>query len=496
MKGIFFVAGEMDTEKAAFVQKACQILQNKNKQVACFKPVGNEKGCLFSLNEAQNLIAEGKKDDLMEKVIDTYKNLEKGNDFVLCEGMNLTAQGAFVENDINRMLAKYLCLPVALVMRKDKSTIEKSDFLMRGLENDFIHVLATITDEQDLESVIQAAEGFNKPYLSTKMFEAWMFEQAKSNKQRIVLPEGESDRVLKAANILNRNQIVDVTILGKKDEVLKKAQDLGLSLENVEIIDPETSEKFDDYATTLYELRKEKGMTLDQAKETMKDSAYFGTMMAYKGDADGMVSGAEHTTAHTIRPALQFVKTKPNTKVVSGSFLMCFNGQLSIFSDCAVVPNPTSEQLSDIAITTAQTARLFGLEPKVAFLSYGTGNSGSGPSVDVVKEAVRLTQERNVDFEFEGPIQFDAAVNPSVAKTKLPNSPVAGKANVFIFPELNTGNCCYKAVQQSVGEECLAVGPILQGLKKPVNDLSRGATVHDIVNTVAVTAIFAQKERE
>ena len=295
---------------------------------------------------------------------------------------------------------------------------------------------------------------------------------------------------------MNRRQIVDVVILGKKDEVLGKSKELGLSLDNVEIINPETSELFNDYAATLYELRKAKGMTPEQAKEMMKDTAYFGTMMVYKGDADGMVSGAEHTTAHTIRPALQFVKTKPETNVVSGAFLMCFNGRLLVFSDCAVVPNPTAEQLSDIAVTTAQTARVFGLDPKVAFLSYGSGNSGSGPSVDIVKEAVRLTQERNVDFEFEGPIQFDAAINPVVAKTKLPNSSVAGKANVFIFPELNTGNCCYKAIQQTAGEECLAIGPVLQGLRKPVNDLSRGATVHDIVNTVAFTAIFSQKERE
>ena len=496
MKGIFFIAGEMGTAKAELVQKACQILREQGKKVAHFKPVGNEEKCLYSLLAAQHLVVEGKKDELIQNVIDAYKTLEAQNDFVVCEGTNLITRDVFVENDINKMLAKYLCLPVALVMKKAESTLEASDIITRSFESDFIHVLAMVSDNQDLEFVLQSAERFDKPYLSTKMFEAWIAGQAKSDKQKIVLPEGECERILKAADILNRRQIVDVVILGKKDEVLGKSKELGLSLDNVEIINPETSELFNDYAATLYELRKAKGMTPEQAKEMMKDTAYFGTMMVYKGDADGMVSGAEHTTAHTIRPALQFVKTKPETNVVSGAFLMCFNGRLLVFSDCAVVPNPTAEQLSDIAVTTAQTARVFGLDPKVAFLSYGSGNSGSGPSVDIVKEAVRLTQERNVDFEFEGPIQFDAAINPVVAKTKLPNSSVAGKANVFIFPELNTGNCCYKAIQQTAGEECLAIGPVLQGLRKPVNDLSRGATVHDIVNTVAFTAIFSQKERE
>ena len=307
------------------------------------------------------------------------------------------------------------------------------------------------------------------------------------------MPEGECERVLRAADDLNRRQIADLTILGDKDAIMAKAGELGLSLTGINIIDPEKSDKFEDYASTLAELRKAKGLTIEQARDLMKDGAYFGTMMVYKGDADGMVSGAEHTTANTIRPALQFVKTKPGTSLVSGMFLMCLNGQLYIFADCAVTPNPTSEQLSEIAQTTAATAKLFGLDPRVAFLSYGTGDSGKGPDVDLVKEAVRITREKNVDFAFEGPIQFDAAIDPAVAKTKLPNSEVAGKANVFVFPDLNTGNCCYKAIQRSLGDECLAVGPILQGLNKPVNDLSRGATVPDIINTVAVTALFAQK---
>jgi len=330
--------------------------------------------------------------------------------------------------------------------------------------------------------------------LSIEQFETNLINAAKAIKQRIVLPEGECDRVLKAAHEALAQNIADIIILGNPDTVQARAKELGLDLSGAKIIDYLNSSEFEEYAVTLAELRKAKGLTIEEARDLMKDGAYFGTMMVYKGVADGMVSGAEHTTANTIRPALQFIKTKPSATMVSGAFLMCYNGQLQVFADCAVTPNPTPEQLSEIAVTTAQTARIFGLEPRVAFLSYSTGTSSKGPSVDAVNEAIRLTREKNVDFAFEGPIQFDAAVDPEVAKTKLPNSPVAGKANVLVFPELNTGNCCYKAVQRSLGEKCLAIGPILQGLNKPVNDLSRGATVKDIINTIAFTALFAQQK--
>ncbi|MBP5344313.1 MAG: phosphate acetyltransferase [Alphaproteobacteria bacterium] len=330
--------------------------------------------------------------------------------------------------------------------------------------------------------------------LSIEQFENNLINAAKANKQRIVLPEGECDRVLKAAHDALAQDIADIIILGNPEMIHTKEKGLGLDLSKAHIIDHLNATEFEDYANTLAELRKAKGLTLEEARDMMKDGAYFGTMMVYKGVADGMVSGAEHTTANTIRPALQFIKTKPGATMVSGAFLMCYNGQLQVFADCAVTPNPTSEQLSEIAVTSAQTARIFGLEPRVAFLSYSTGTSSKGPSVDLVNEAIRLTREKNVDFAFEGPIQFDAAVDPEVAKTKLPNSPVAGHANVFVFPELNTGNCCYKAIQRALGDKCLAVGPILQGLNKPVNDLSRGATVKDIINTIAFTALFAQQK--
>ena len=330
--------------------------------------------------------------------------------------------------------------------------------------------------------------------LSIEQFEANLMNSAKAIKQRIVLPEGECDRVLKAADEALKQDLADIIILGDAATIQAKANELGLDLSKAKIIDHLNAPEFEDYASTLAELRKAKGLTLEEAREMMKDGAYFGTMMVYKDVADGMVSGAEHTTANTIRPALQFIKTKPGATMVSGAFLMCYNGKLQVFADCAVTPNPTSEQLSEIAVTTAATARIFGLEPRVAFLSYSTGTSSKGPSVDLVNEAIRLTKEKNVDFAFEGPIQFDAAVDPEVAKTILPNSPVAGKANVLVFPELNTGNCCYKAIQRALGDKCLAIGPILQGLNKPVNDLSRGATVKDIVNTIAFTALFAQQK--
>lgn len=494
MKGVFFVAGESETNKAEIAEMALNNMKAKGKKVAYFKPIGNEHDVLFSLSTAKHLVVSGQSDKLIEGVIDAYKKIEAENDFVIVEGTNLMVRDTVVEFRLNQQIAKNLCLPVVLVMREDTNVLESSDFIVRILKQHQIDVLGMLSSEKGLDFLLEEVEKYKGEKLSTKMFEWQLVDKAKSDKQRIVLPEGDCERILRAADDLNRRHIANLTILGDEQTITQKAKDLGLFLDGVDIINPATADNFEDYASTLAELRKAKGMTTDEARELMKDGAYYGTMMVYKGVADGMVSGAEHTTANTIRPALQFIKTKPNTSLVSGVFLMCMNGNLSIFADCAVTPNPTSEQLSEIAVTTAETAKLFGLEPKVAFLSYGTGNSGKGPDIDLVKEAVRLTKEKGVDFAFEGPIQFDAAVDEDVAKTKLPNSEVAGHANVFIFPDLNTGNCCYKAIQRSLGSECLAVGPILQGLNKPVNDLSRGATVPDIINTVAVTALFAQKK--
>jgi phosphate acetyltransferase len=322
------------------------------------------------------------------------------------------------------------------------------------------------------------------------LFEFDLIERAKSNKMRIVLPEGEEERILRAADILRSRDVADIVLLGDADRIGQKIAALGLEIDGVIILQPEHSPHFEDYVATYAELRKQKGVTPEQARDRMLDGAYFGTMMVYKGHADGMVSGSVNTTAHTIRPALEFVKTKPGVSVVSGSFLMCLKDRVLVFADCAVNPNPTAQQLAEIAISTAATAEAFGIEARVAMLSYSTGSSGKGEDVDAVIEATRIAREMAPGLLLEGPLQYDAAIDPDVARTKLPDSRVAGRATVFIFPDLNTGNNTYKAVQRAAG--AIAIGPVLQGLNKPVNDLSRGCTVPDIVNTVAITAIQAQ----
>ncbi len=322
------------------------------------------------------------------------------------------------------------------------------------------------------------------------MFEYNLIRRAKANRQHIVMPEGEEPRTLQACELLLLRQVVDITLLGNQKKVRQKISELGLSLEKVNIVDPTTSELRKDFADTYYELRKHKGISKEMAFDTMADASYFGTMMVYKGHANGMVSGAIHTTQHTIRPALEIIKTKPGTSIVSSVFLMCLADRVLVFGDCAVNPNPDEKQLADIAFSSAQTAAAFGIEPRVAVLSYSTGESGKGKEVDKVREAARIAKEQHPELKIEGPLQFDAAVDESVAKIKMPNSDVAGHATVFIFPDLNTGNNTYKAVQRSAN--AVAIGPVLQGLNKPVNDLSRGCTVTDILNTVVITAIQAQ----
>ncbi len=326
------------------------------------------------------------------------------------------------------------------------------------------------------------------------MFEFDLIEKARHNKMRIVLAEGQEERILQATDILLRRDVAEIIVLGKAENIAKKIVDLGLDLSGVRIIQPELSPQYEDYANTYYELRKHKGLTIEAARERMIDATYFGTMMVYKNDADGMVSGAVNTTAHTIRPAFEFIKTKPGCQTVSSVFLMCLKDRVLAFGDCAVIPNPTANELSEIALASAHTASVFGIEPRVAMLSYSTGSSGKGADVEKVVEATKIAKEKNPDLLLEGPIQYDAAIDPEVASTKLPDSKVAGKATVFVFPDLNTGNNTYKAVQRAAG--AIAIGPVLQGLNKPVNDLSRGCTVADIVNTVAITAIQAAAEKK
>ena len=322
-------------------------------------------------------------------------------------------------------------------------------------------------------------------------FSAVLLNRARELKRAVVLPESDDERVLKAASKVLEIDGAKIILLGKKDEILARAGSLELS--GVQFIDISTSEYFDDFASTLFELRKAKGMSQDEAKELISRPEYFGTMLVYKGIAHAMVSGAKTTTADTIRPALQFVKMKDGISTVSGAYVMVLEGQSEknervwFFADCAITPRPSVQQLAGTAISTAKTAKSFGYEPKVAFLSYSTGDSAKGEMIDFVKEALEIAQKAAPDIAMDGPMQFDAAVDSKVAKSKMPNSKVAGQANVFIFPDLNCGNITYKAVQRSAN--ALAIGPILQGLKKPVNDLSRGCSVDDIVNTVLISAI-------
>ena len=321
-------------------------------------------------------------------------------------------------------------------------------------------------------------------------FQADLIERARAERKRIVLPEPDDDRVLQAAAQVLAAGIADITFVGEADYVAKRAGELGLDLSAAQVVSVDDPAYLERYAEEFARLRAKKGVTLEQAREKVTDVSYFGTMMVHMGDADGMVSGAAHTTAHTIVPSFQIIKTAPGVSVVSSIFLMAMKDRVWAFGDCAVNPNPTAEQLADIAVTSARTAAQFGVTPRVAMLSYSTGTSGSGPDVDVVVEATRLAREKAPELAIEGPIQFDAAVDEAVASKKLPGSEVAGKATVFVFPSLEAGNIGYKAVQRSSG--ALAVGPVLQGLNKPVNDLSRGALVEDIVNTVALTAVQAQ----
>ncbi len=344
----------------------------------------------------------------------------------------------------------------------------------------------------DVEELSDRLIKFETDKITPRMFQYQLLKRAQTSKKHIVLPEGDDERILIAAKMLLQSNAVKLTLLGNYQQIEEKIKkfNIALDLDNIEIIDPETSIHFEDYSNTLYELRKHKNVNIAMAKDLMRDCSYFGTMMVYKNHADGMVSGATHTTQHTIRPALQFIKTKSDCSVVSSIFFMCLEDRVSIYGDCAINPNPTAEELAEIAIASAETSTAFGIEPRVAMLSYSSGTSGVGADVEKVRQATEIVKLKRPDLKIEGPIQYDAAVDASIAKNKMPNSEVAGRATVFIFPDLNTGNNTYKAVQRETG--ALAIGPMLQGLNKPVNDLSRGCTIEDIYNTVIITAIQAQ----
>ena len=352
--------------------------------------------------------------------------------------------------------------------------------------------ISTFEKHVSFDRLVEQLINFNPRGITPRMFQYSLVKRAQQVKKHIVLPEGTDDRILIAASRLIAMDLVDITLLGDEETIKGRVRNLGMTLDfdKVKIIDPTTSPYFEDYTMTYYELRKHKNVNLDIAKDRMSDVSYFGTMMIYKGHADGMVSGAAHTTQHTIIPALQFIKTKPGVSVVSSIFFMCLEDRVSVFGDCAINPNPTADELAEIAISSAESSKAFGIEPKIAMLSYSSGTSGKGEDVDRVRTATEIVKRLRPDLKIEGPIQYDAAVDITIGKSKLPDSEVAGQASVLIFPDLNTGNNTYKAVQRETG--ALAIGPMLQGLNKPVNDLSRGCTVDDVFNTVILTAIQAQ----
>lgn len=385
-------------------------------------------------------------------------------------------------------------LPIALT---DDGTFRTAERLMqvrgpmtKGSRNKIETARRLFSESVDQAALLTAIDVSASEVRTPLMFEFQLMERARSDRKHIVLPESQDDRILEAADVLLRRGVADLTLLGDETKVRARGSALGLDLDAATVVSPTDADLVERFAQEYAVARAHKGMTVERAREVVTDISFFGTMMVHLGLADGMVSGAVNTTAHTIRPALEFVKTADGVKTVSSVFLMCLADRVLVYGDCAVIPDPTAEQLADIAISSAQTAQQFGIEPRVAMLSYSTGTSGSGAEVEKVRAATELIAQRAPDLALAGPIQYDAAIDPVVGRAKMPDSDVAGHATVFVFPDLNTGNNTYKAVQRSA--HAVAVGPVLQGLRKPVNDLSRGALVDDIVNTVAITAVQAQ----
>ncbi len=436
------------------------------------------------------IITPGDRDDLILGCI----LADQSSQFPPLAGMVLTTHEypAPIIQDILKGLPS--SFPILIT---DKSTFEAAAFLKNAQYHLFEaspqkidlaieHIRAHLNEKQLIEVLTEA----RSEYLTPPMFTYNLLEQARKQKMHIVLPEGEDVRILAAVDELLKRDIVTLTLLGNPAQIEALAAENHLNITGANLIDPHQSPQLSAYAERYFELRQHKNVNLPIARDRMQDPNYFGSMMVYVGECDGMVSGAMHTTGETIRPALEFIKTQPGCKLVSSVFLICLKDRVLVYGDCAVNPDPDAETLSEIALFSAKTAEQFGIEPRIALLSYSSGDSGTGASVDKVRDATLRLKTQHPELLVEGPIQYDAAVDPSVAEKKMPNSPVAGRATVLIFPDLNAGNNTYKAVQRETG--AIAIGPILQGLNKPVNDLSRGCTVKDIVNTIIITAIQAQ----
>ncbi len=447
---------------------------------------------LTHLKENSLVITPGDRADIILGALQAHIS----DNYPKISGIILTG-GIMPEQPILKLIEGVsLAVPIISVLQGTFSITNKIGAIKSRIYADNLHKIetsiSTFEHYANADRLIDPLITFRSDSITPSMFQYNLLKRALLHKKHIVLPEGSDERILRATQRLVASDVVDITLIGDAKKIKSKATQLDLQLDfkKVNIVLPIHSPHYEDYVQTFYELRKHKNVNMDMARDMMADVSYFGTMMIYKGHADGMVSGAVHTTQHTIRPALQFIKTKPEVKVVSSIFFMCLEDRVSVFGDCAINPNPNAEELAEIAISSAKSAKAFGIDPKIAMLSYSSGTSGKGEDVETVRKATAIVKETHPELKIEGPIQYDAAVDLKIGKSKLPYSEVAGKASVLIFPDLNTGNNTYKAVQRETG--ALAIGPMLQGLNKPVNDLSRGCTVDDVYNTVIITAIQAQ----
>lgn len=500
MKSLYLLRCEDKEFNLSISSKLISKLLTNHKDLALYAPVA----CAHTKELLANLITQFKlaqsaeqsfsfaleaglktydenKELFFDKIISDFEALKQKYSLVFVLGVDeFGILGAF---EINARLARELNAPLYALIQKQNAQMAK-DYLSAFLDG----ANFTLIDESTDISALGKLEDYT--FLTPSRFRYELSALAKKDIKTVVLPESDDERIIRAAGELLAQGVVKLILLGIEKEVKDFAKSLDIDLKDTPIIDPKTSNLHEEFANILYEARKAKGLTLEEAKNLMYDRTFFGTLLVHTNKADAMVSGASTTTAETIRPALQLIKTKPGVKTVSGMFFMSLEDRLLVFADCAVTPNPTPEQIAEFAYTSAHTAKEFGLEPKVAILSYSSGNSGKGISVDASKEAVQIAKERYPELLVDGPMQFDAAYDPLTAKGKMPGSKVAGHANVYIFPDLNAANIGYKAVQRTSG--AIAIGPILQGLKKPVNDLSRGCLVDDVVNTVILSAIQAR----
>ena len=448
-------------------QEIYEIISAKFKNVAVFDPIND----FYGLENAKKAFENGSEREFFKSAINEFDRMAQSADFVLVKPAKSIANIGEIE--LNLQIARNLNVPV--FCRENLSFFTRNSRLIVS---------------GNLDEILNAKQDIITPL----RFENSLFKLAAKNKKTVVLPESEDERILRASEILLKSGAVNLILLGDENEVKFEAKKLGVNLSGARFINLEKNEYTQRLTAALFEARKSKGVSLEQARELVRDRTYFATMMVQEGLAHAMVSGANTTTAHTIRPALQIIKTLPNSPLVSSSFIMCFDEEILIYADCAINPNPDAQQLAQIALASADTARAFRLEPRVAMLSYSSGDSGSGADIDLVRSAGEIARGLAPALKIEAPVQYDAAIDPAVARKKLPNSDVAGRANVFVFPNLNAGNIGYKIAQRSAN--CVAVGPILQGLKKPVNDLSRGCGVGDVVNTVLISAIQAANEGE